>query len=131
MTYTAVLRRHVLGRQDGTGHEPVAELAADITDYGHRAVPNVFLSSAFKTGGVWNAADYSNKAFDKAVDRYTAALTLSEQRKYAGVGQRILLKDTPVIIPYFFNWTQAASKKVKGFVPAAIGTQYLSKTSLG
>ena len=130
MTYTAVYAGTYSGGKTGRGSNPWLNSPMFITDYGHRAVPNVFLGSAFKTGGVWNAADYSNKAFDKAVDRYTAALTLSEQRKYAGVGQRILLKDTPVIIPFFFNWTQAASKKVKGFVPSAIGTQYLSKTSL-
>ena len=131
MTYTAVYAGTYTGGKTGKGSVPWLNSPMFITDYGHRAVPNVFLNSAFKTGGVWNAANYSNKAFDKAVDGYSAALTLSEQRKYAGIGQRILLKDTPVIIPYFFNWTQAASKKVKGFVPAAIGTQYLSKTSLG
>ena len=131
MTYTAVYAGTYTGGKTGRGSVPWLNSPMFITDYGHRAVPNVFLTSAFKTGGVWNAADYSNKAFDKAVDAYSAALTLSEQRKYAGIGQRILLKDTPVILPYFFNWTQAASKKVKGFVPAAIGTQYMSKTSLG
>jgi len=46
------------------------------------------------------------------------------------LAQRLLLADTPVILPFFFRWTQAASKRVNGFVPAAIGTQYLSKTWL-
>ena len=58
-------------------------------------------------------------------------MTLKDQRKFAGIAERILLHDTPVIIPYFFNWTQAGSKKVKGFKADAIGTQYLAKTSLG
>lgn len=131
MTYTAFYAGTYSGGKTGRGTNPWLNSPLDITDYGHRAVPNVVLNSAFKSGGVWNAAAYANKNFDKAVAAYTAALTLSQQQKFAGIGQRILLKDTPVIIPYFFNWTQAASKKVKGFVPAAIGTQYLSKTSLG
>jgi peptide/nickel transport system substrate-binding protein len=131
VTYTAYYAGTYSGGKTGRGTTPWLNTPLNITDYGHRAVPNVFLNSAFKTGGVWSSSNYANKTFDKVVDEYTAALTLSEQRKYAGIGQRILLKDTPVILPFFFNWNQAASKKVKGFVPAAIGTQYLSKTSLG
>ncbi len=103
------------GGATGRGTTPWLNTPLNITDYGHRAVPNVVISSAFKTGGVWNSADYANKAFDTAVDAYSAALTLKEQRKYTGIAARILLRDTPVIIPYFYNWTQAGSKKVKGF----------------
>ena len=88
-------------------------------------------SSAFKTGGVWSSSNYANKAFDKAYDAYAGALTLKEQRKYTGICARLLLRDTPVIIPYFYNWTMAGSKKVKGFKASAIGTMDLSKTSLG
>ena len=131
MTYTAYYAGTYSGGKTGRGTNPWLNTPINITDYGHRAVPNVFLNSAFKTGGVWSASDYANKAFDKAVDAYAAAPTLAMQRKYSGVAEKILLRDTPVILPFFFNWTQAASKKVKGFVPNGIGTQYLSRTSLG
>lgn len=119
------------GGATGRGTTPWLNTPLNITDYGHRAVPNVVTSSAFKTGGVWSSSNYANPAFDKAYDAYSAALTLKEQRKYTGIAQRILLRDTPVIIPYFYNWTMAANKQVKGFKASAIGTIDLSKTSLG
>jgi peptide/nickel transport system substrate-binding protein len=118
------------GGATGRGTTPWLNTPLNITDYGHRAVPNVVLSSAFKTGGVWSSSNYANPAFDKAVESYTAALTLKEQRKYSGIAARMLLRDTPVVIPYFYNWTMAGSKKVKGFKASAIGTIDLSKTSL-
>ena len=123
------------GGKTGRGTTPWLNTPLNITDYGHRAVPNVFLTSAFKTGGVWNAADYSNKTFDKAVDAYTAALTLSQQRKFAGVAERILLRDTPVIIPYFFKWTQAAVEEGQGLRPVrdrdAVPVEDLARDSAG
>ena len=33
-----------------------------IVDYGHRGSPDVFLNSAFKTGGVWNSAQYCRRS---------------------------------------------------------------------
>ena len=44
--------------------------------------------------------------------------------------QLILLKDTPVILPYFYNYLAAGSKKVKGYKADAQGTVFLSHTSL-
>jgi len=130
ITSTAYYGGTYSGGATGRGTTPWLNTPLNITDYGHRAVPNVVISSAFKSGGVWNSSDYANKAFDAAVDAYAGALTVTAQRKYAGIAARLLLRDTPVIIPYYFNWTQAASKKVKGFKADAIGTQYLAKTSL-
>jgi hypothetical protein len=44
--------------------------------------------------------------------------------------QKILLHDTPEIIPYFYDFTSAGTKAVKGFKADEIGLIYLSKTSL-
>ena len=73
------------GGATGRGTTPWLNTPLNITDYGHRAVPNVVASSAFKTGGVWSSSNYANPAFDKAYDAYSAALTLKEQRKYTGI----------------------------------------------
>ena len=102
------------GGATGRGTTPWLNTPLNITDYGHRAVPNVVASSAFKSGGVWSSSNYANPAFDKAYDAYAAALTLKEQRKYTGIAQRLLLRDTPVIIPYFYNWTMAAQQEGHG-----------------
>ena len=45
--------------------------------------------------------------------------------------QQVLLHDTPVIFPYFYNYLAAGSTRVKGYKADALGEIYLSKTSLG
>ena len=56
----------------------------NITDWGHRPVPNVYLTSAFQTKGVWNAAHYSNKTFDALVEVvHRRDRPGKDQRKYA------------------------------------------------
>lgn len=102
----------------------------DITDWGSRPVPNVFLVSALETKGVWNAAHYSNPAFDSGVKSFLAAASFADQNKYATSLQQILLHDTPVIFPYFYYYIAAGSKSVKGYKADALGVIYLSKTSL-
>jgi peptide/nickel transport system substrate-binding protein len=101
-----------------------------ITGWSHRAVPNVFLTAALKSGGIWNAAHYKNKKFDALVDSYIGAIALSDQRKYAKAIESLLLHDTPVIFPYFNYYTSAGGKNVKGFKADALGHVYLSRTSL-
>jgi peptide/nickel transport system substrate-binding protein len=113
------------------GTTPWLNAPVSITDWGHRAVPNVYLTGAFETHGVWNAAHYSNKAFDRAAKAYIGAIAVKDQRKYTGQMEAILLHDTPVIIPYFYDFTGAGAKKVKGYKSDAQGSVYLSHTSIG
>lgn len=119
------------GGATGRGTTPWLNTPMNITDYGHRSVPNVVLTSEVHSGGVWNEADYSSPKVDALIGQFLGAIQLKDQRKYAKQLQTILLHDTPFIYPYFFKWTQAGSKKVKGLLVDAIGTQYLGKTSLG
>jgi peptide/nickel transport system substrate-binding protein len=91
----------------------------------------VLLNSALQTGGVWNAAHYSNKRYDALVKSYSGAIALKDQLRYSKQIETILLRDTPVIFPYFYNYLAAGSKRVKGYKADALGEVYLSKTSLG
>jgi len=121
------------GKQDGprSGWEtPWLTAPINITDWGHRSVPNVYLVSALESGGVWNAANYANPAFDAAAKSFIAAISLSDQQKYAKQASQILLADTPVIFPYFYNYIAAGAKNVSGYYADPLGTVYLSKTSL-
>ena len=88
------------------------------------------VNSAFKSKGVWNAAHYSNKKFDAAAKAFAAAIALSDQRKYEKQMQLMLLRDTPVILPYFYNYLGAGLTKVKGYEAEAIGNTFLSRSSL-
>jgi peptide/nickel transport system substrate-binding protein len=131
LTATAYFAGTQTGGPGGLGTTPWLNTPMNITDWGHRAVPNVILNSALVSGGVWNAAHYSNKRYDAAVKSYQGAIALKDQRKYAKQIETILLHDTPVIFPYFYNYLAAGSKRVKGYKADALGQVYLSKTSLG
>jgi peptide/nickel transport system substrate-binding protein len=130
LTATAYFAGTQTGPPSGWGNTPWLNAPINITDWGHRAVPNVYLVSALETGGVWNAAHYHNKKFDGLAKGYIGAIALKDQRKYSKQLETILLHDTPVIFPYFYNYLAAGNKKVTGYKADALGEIYLSKTSL-
>jgi peptide/nickel transport system substrate-binding protein len=130
LTSTAYFAGSQSGPPKGWGNTPWLNAPINITDWGGRAVPNVFLTAAFESKGIWNAPHYSNKKFDAAAKSYIGALSLKDQRKFAKIGETILLHDTPTIIPYFYYYIAAGSKKVKGYQANAQGTIYVSHTSL-
>jgi peptide/nickel transport system substrate-binding protein len=108
-----------------------------ITDWGHRGVPNVLLNAALtskavpsKKAGTWNAAHFKNKKYDALVKAFGATPALADQKKIAKAIELLLLDQTPVIFPYFYNTFNAGTKKVKGFQVDQLGQIYLSKTSL-
>ena len=98
-----------------------------ITDYGHRPVPNVFLSSVYTSKGTWNAAHFKNSQADDLIAQYIGALDLDSQRAAAKQVEELLLDETPVVIPYFYNFLSAAKPNLQGAVSAATGQFDLSK----
>jgi peptide/nickel transport system substrate-binding protein len=106
-----------------------------LVDYGHRGVPNVFLTAPLqttnaKTGtGPWNAAHFANAQYDKLSNQYIAAVDLSSQRTIAGQIQTLLLAQTPIIYAYFYNYLTATAMNVTGVYPTAIGHIFLDKAS--
>jgi peptide/nickel transport system substrate-binding protein len=130
MTVQAYFAGTQTGPPKGWGNTPWLNTPINITDWSHRAVPNVYLTSAFKSKGVWNASHYASSRFDSLAKSYVSAISLADQRKYERQMQLLLLRDTPIILPYFQNYLQALSKQVKGYVGDASGHVYLSRTSL-
>jgi len=102
-----------------------------LVDYGHRSVPNVFLTAPLETTnakagtGSWNAAHFANAQYDKLVAQYIAAIDLSTQKSIAGQIQTLLLDQTPIIYPYFYNYLTATASNVGGVYPTAIGHLFL------
>ena len=128
---TAYFNGTQTGPPKGWGNTPWLNAPINITDWGSRAVPNVYLVSALSTGGVWNAAHYANKKFDGLVHKYLSSPSVKDQSAAAVAMSTILLHDTPVVFPYFYYYLAAGSKSVKGYSADALGEVYLSKTSLG
>jgi peptide/nickel transport system substrate-binding protein len=102
-----------------------------LVDYGHRSVPNVFLTAPLqtinaKTGtGAWNAAHFNNADYNKLSNQYIATADLSSQRQVAGQIETLLLEQTPIIYAYFYNYLTASAKNVTGAYPTAIGHIFL------
>jgi peptide/nickel transport system substrate-binding protein len=109
------------------GKSPWLDSVMGITDYGHRPVPNVYLSSVYTSKGTWNAAHFKNSTADDLISEYIGALDLASQRTAAKKIQELLLDETPVVIPYFYNFLSAATPKLKNAVSAATGQFDLSK----
>ena len=108
-----------------------------ITDWGHRGVPNVLLNAALtskavpsKKAGTWNAAHFKNKKYDSLVKQFGAAVSLADQKKISKQIELLLLDQTPVIFPYFYNSLNAGSPKVQGYAVDQLGSVYVSKASL-
>jgi peptide/nickel transport system substrate-binding protein len=101
-----------------------------ITDYGHRPVPNVYLTASLAGDpklGVWNSAHFKNDEYDELVRQYVAALDVESQKGVAKQIQELLLEETPIIFPYFYNFLSAAKPNLQGAISAATGQFDLSK----
>ncbi|MGD0067266.1 MAG: ABC transporter substrate-binding protein [Streptosporangiaceae bacterium] len=119
------------------GNSDWLDATMSLVDYGHRSVPNVFLTAPLqttnaKTGtGPWNAAHFANASYDKLVAQYVAASDLSVQRSLAGQIETLLLAQTPVIFGYFYNYLTATASGVTGVYPTAIGHLFLYNAAKG
>jgi peptide/nickel transport system substrate-binding protein len=101
--------------------------AMSLVDYGDRGVPNVFLNAPLVSGGPWNAAHFKNKTYDSLVKQYVAALDLQAQRRVAGQIERLLLDQTPLVIPYWIDGLTASTPSVGGLNPTSIAQLYLNQ----
>jgi peptide/nickel transport system substrate-binding protein len=98
-----------------------------IVDYGHRATPDVYLNAALATNGIWNSSQYSSPEFDAAFADYQAAIGLDAQKAACTTLEQILLEDTPVVVPYFYNYIAGWSKKYDGIRVSALGQVFVEK----
>ena len=109
--------------------EPPCSGAAElgIVDYGHRATPDVYLNAALATNGIWNSSQYSSPEFDTAFSEYQAAIGLDAQKAACTKLEQILLEDTPVVVPYFYNYIAGWSTKFDGIRVSALGQVFVEK----
>ena len=100
-----------------------------IVDYGHRPVPDVYLSSALSSGGVWNSSNYANPTFDAALSDYRRAVDVDGQKAAAAVMQQQLWEDVPIMLPYFYNYLSGHDESVSGVQATALGHTIVSKAT--
>ena len=68
------------GGADYYATTPWINRQATMTEYGAAGVPNRYLTAAYQSDGIWNAAHYKNAAFDSAAKSFLAAPDLKGQR---------------------------------------------------
>jgi peptide/nickel transport system substrate-binding protein len=98
-----------------------------IVDYGHRATPDVYLNAALSTKGIWNSSQYSSPDFDAAFSEYQAAIDVNAQKAACKKIETILLEDTPIVLPYFYNYITGWSKKYDKIRVSALGQIFLDQ----
>jgi peptide/nickel transport system substrate-binding protein len=119
-----------VGGGDYATTTPWLNKPATITEYGARGAPNLYITAAYQSGGIWNASKYSNNQFDAAARAYLGSADLKTQRKHAKTMETLLLRDTPVITAYFLAFTGASSSKVRNYAADPISHIRVTKTSL-
>ena len=97
-----------------------------IVNYGHRAVPHVYLGAPLlspeRTGAdSWNASHWSNADYDALFDQFTAAADLDIQRAIAGEMQTLLNDEVPFIVPYFVDHISIARNTFSGLAVTGMG----------
>jgi len=112
------------------GSSPWLDSTMGITDYGHRGVPNVFLTATLTSSGPWNAAHFKNPQYDQLVRQYVAAIDPASQRRAAGQIERLLLDETPMIIAYNFDWLAATRPNLLNVQVTGTGQVDLRKAGL-
>jgi len=92
-----------------------------IVDWGHRAVPDIFLDRGLTTDADWNSANFASSAFDDSFADYSTAIDVAGQQRAVGDMQRILRDETPVLIPAFFDYLAGHRASLQGVQTTALG----------
>jgi peptide/nickel transport system substrate-binding protein len=112
------------------GKSPWLDSDMGITDYGHRGVPNVFLTAPLKSDGSWNSAHFHNKEYDQLLGNFIAALDVESQTAVAGKIETLLLDESPILFTYFYDYMSAARKGATGIEVTAMAHLFLHNAKL-
>lgn len=109
------------------GSSPWLDSTAGITDFGHRSIPNVYLTAQFMSGGVWNSSHLNDPELDAEIGEFLATVDFEEQRRLATSMQERFLDLTPTIYSAFLQFIFVTGSNVAGIVPNSSGQLFLGK----
>ena len=92
-------------------------------------MPDIYLTSGFQTGGVWNAANYNSADYDAAVAEYQSAVDVEGQTAALTKVVQQLHEDTPGCFTSFWNYLSGHDNSVSGIQATALGHTLLSGAS--
>lgn len=86
-----------------------------VTGYGHRGIPNVFLTAPLRSDGPWNASGpWVNAEYDALLDRFVGESDLEAQRSLAAQIQTLLNEEVPVLWTAFREELSARRASLSG-----------------
>ena len=109
------------------GSSPWLDSTAGITDFGHRSIPNVYLTAQFQSDGVWNSSHLNNPEIDKEIGEFLATVEFEAQRKIATSLQEKFIDLTPTIYSAFLQFVFVTGANVGGVVPNSSGQLFLGQ----
>jgi peptide/nickel transport system substrate-binding protein len=106
-----------------------------IVNYGHRGVPNVYLSAPLRSDlppeDSWNASHWVNPTYDDLYAQFASAPDLDTQRQIAGEIQTLLNEEVPFIVPYFVDHISITQPNFSGMAVTGMGHVDLSNATTG
>jgi len=113
------------------GASPWLSVDMGIVDWGHRAVPTIYLTRGLSHyAGDWNSSRFNNKNYDNLVKAFLASTDLQTQKSNATKIEKLLSDETPAIISYFYNFIAATTTKVQNYTPDGLGVVNLRNVSM-
>ncbi|MEM7285639.1 MAG: ABC transporter substrate-binding protein [Actinomycetota bacterium] len=112
------------GAQPDTGGPGVpcgASADIGIVDYGHRPIPDIYLTRALQTDGDWNSSNYADADYDALVTQYQGSIDVEGQTAAISGIQQKIHEDAPALYPYFFNYLGGHDNSVQGVQITALG----------
>lgn len=109
------------------GSSPWLDSTAGITDFGHRSIPNVYLTAQFQSDGVWNSSHLDDPELDAEIGEFLATVDFEEQRRLATAMQERFLDLTPTIYAAFLQFIFVSTSNVAGIVPNSSGQLFLGR----
>jgi peptide/nickel transport system substrate-binding protein len=85
------------------------------TTWAHRPLGVMSYSLAYRTGGAWNEANWSNAEFDKLLTQAEGTLNVEERRQIMAKLEQIMLDEGPIVQPVWRALFTFMDKKVQGF----------------
>ena len=113
--------------KDTYGNSPWLDGTMSLVDYGDRGVPNVYLQAPLTSNGPWNAARSTTRTYDDLVKQYVAALDLRRSVRSRARSRRLLLQETPIMIPYWIDGLTASTPSDVGVNPISIAQLFLGQ----
>ena len=85
-----------------------------VTFWGDRAVPQIYLDLAYRSGATWNESHWHEERLDDLIDFTRSALDENARTAAFKEIQQLFLDEGPVIVPYFYAQFMVLASHVSG-----------------